>query len=206
MLPVTQSVIGPRGNCFSACLASLLEVPLETVPFFLSEPGDTHRFHWASRLDAWLSQFGLYALHFAADPARAVFPGCLHIITGISPRGRPHACIGKGPRVIWDPHPDRSGLSEIDGFVILSPTWERSVVGVSGGDPGRLQAFLDSAERVLADIGAFRASLGPRDLALLQIGLHASHMEEAIVAGDELRAKAHLRALAALVQQVREAA
>ena len=124
MIPIDQSVLGARGNCFSACLASLLEIPIEDVPFFLSEPGDVSRFQWAERLDAWLEPFGLYALHFFADPARpGAFPGVLHIMTGMSPRGRPHAVIGKGRFVVHDPHPDKTGLSSLDGFCLLVPRW-----------------------------------------------------------------------------------
>lgn len=204
MIPVQQTVTGPRGNCFSACLASLLEIPIESVPFFLSEIGDRTRFDWAARLDGWLGNFGLYALHFSTIPSSpSVMPAVLHIMTGISPRGRPHAVIGKGHHIVWDPHPDKSGLSEVDGYVLLVPTWEKSesIVGAPAGED--LATFRQSAERVLDDIAAFRASLDPRDLAFVQIGLHASHMEEAMVAGDALRAKAHLHALIDLVSQVR---
>lgn len=200
MIPVQQTVTGPRGNCFSACLASLLEIPIESVPFFLSEVGDRTRFDWASRLDDWLGNFGLYALHFSTIPrSPSVMPAVLHIMTGISPRGRPHAVIGKGHHIVWDPHPDRSGLTEVDGYVLLVPTFETGTrVGAES-----LEDFRQSAERVLDDIAAFRASLDPRDLAFVQIGLHASHMEEAITNGDALRAKAHLHALLDLVGKAR---
>ena len=200
MIPVDQHVTGPRGSCFAACLASLLELPIEAVPHeaFLGQPWDRHRFDWAARLDDFLEPFGLYALHFAADPERAAFPGTLHIMTGISPRGRPHAVVGKGHEIVHDPHPDKSGLSTVDGFVVLVPTWEHQA-----REQDAIQAFLGRAERVISDIAAFRRSLSPRDLLLVQIGLHASHMEEAIVVGDDLRAEAHLRALAGLVQKLR---
>jgi len=204
MIPVDQHVTGPRGSCMAACLASLLELPIQAVPHeaFLRQPGDTGRFQWAERLDAWLSQFGLYALHFMADPRSAIFPGCYHIITGISLRGRPHACVGWGPEVVHDPHPDKTGLSEIDGFVLLVPTWSRGSNNPEANSR-KLEEFQRSAEHILEDVGAFYRSLGPRDLLLVQIGLHASHMEEAITAGDELRAKSHLHALTGLVGRLR---
>lgn len=124
MIPIDQTVTGPRGNCMSACIASLLHLPIERVARFIREPGDTHIFQWAERLDDFLEPFGLYALHFAADPERATFPGVLHIMTGISPRGRPHAVIGKGRRIVHDPHPDKTGLVSVDGFCLLVPRWE----------------------------------------------------------------------------------
>ena len=124
MIPIDQTITGSRGNCFSACLASLLEIPIESVPLFLSEIGDRTRFDWANRLDQWLANFGLYALHFASTSgAPNVMPASLHIMTGISPRGRPHAVIGKAGRIVHDPHPEKSGLVETDGFIVLVPRW-----------------------------------------------------------------------------------
>ncbi len=32
MIPVYQTVHGPRGNCYAACIASILEVPLDALP------------------------------------------------------------------------------------------------------------------------------------------------------------------------------
>lgn len=111
----------------SACLASLLEMPLEEVPLFLSEPGDGTKFDWSLRLDDFLSPFGLYALHFSSYPVSpGMMPGVLHIMTGISPRGRPHAVIGKGYSIVHDPFPDKNqaGLEVVDGFILLVPRWE----------------------------------------------------------------------------------
>lgn len=108
-----------------ACVASLLELPIEAVPCddFLRQPGD-RPFDWASRLDDFLAQFGLYALHFSAK-GLATFPGCLHVITGFSARGRPHACVGRGRHVVWDPHPDQTGLmGPPDGFIVLAARLE----------------------------------------------------------------------------------
>lgn len=124
MIPVDQTITGPKGNCMSACIASLLHLPIEHVARFIREPEDTHIFQWADRLDDFLEPYGLYALHFAADPERAAFPGVLHIMTGISPRGRPHAVIGKGRCIVHDPHPDKTGLVSVDGFCLLVPRWE----------------------------------------------------------------------------------
>jgi hypothetical protein len=129
MIPIDQNITGSRGNCFSACLASLLEIPnVNSVPLFLSEPGDTSHFDWASRLDAWLSQFGLYALHFAtpevpASSFEGALPGSYYILGGRSPRGRPHAVVAKGHEIVHDPHPDKTNLVTVDGWIILVPTW-----------------------------------------------------------------------------------
>ena len=34
MIPVTQTTFAPAGNCLAACLASILEVPIEAIPNF----------------------------------------------------------------------------------------------------------------------------------------------------------------------------
>ncbi|HYX21755.1 MAG TPA: hypothetical protein VFA98_12995, partial [Thermoanaerobaculia bacterium] len=153
MIPVDQSITGPKGNCMSACVASLLHLPIEHVARFIREPGDTHIFQWADRLDEFLEPFGLYALHFAADPDRAAFPGVYHIMTGISPRGRPHAVIGKGHRIVHDPHPDKTGLVSVDGFCLLVPRWEakaaRAIAPIPRSDFAREPELLDVARTQL---------------------------------------------------------
>jgi hypothetical protein len=74
MLPVDQTTFGhPGGNCFSACVASLLELPIEEVPYFMGEPDEPNE-RWAERLDAFLETYGLYALHFDCDESRTLWP------------------------------------------------------------------------------------------------------------------------------------
>ncbi len=51
MTPVFQTRFGPDGNCYSACLATLLEVPLWDIPGL----GD----NWTRELSDWLRPFQL---------------------------------------------------------------------------------------------------------------------------------------------------
>lgn len=63
---------------------------------------------------------------------RHAFPNTLHILSGLSPRdrdlkgndgrGRTHSVVGKGGRIYWDPHPDRTGLLTIDDIEFVMPT------------------------------------------------------------------------------------
>lgn len=40
MIGVHQTVLTvPGGNCFEACIASLLEVPIDAVPYFATREG-----------------------------------------------------------------------------------------------------------------------------------------------------------------------
>ena len=55
---IMQTEFGPYGNCQSACLASLLGVPITEVPNFtaLSQNGDDNAVFAAQR--AWLKGYG----------------------------------------------------------------------------------------------------------------------------------------------------
>lgn len=54
MKPVDQAVVHRvHGDCWSACLASILELPLEAVPKFMWHFDDTDR-----AAELWLSRFG----------------------------------------------------------------------------------------------------------------------------------------------------
>lgn len=119
MKPVDQTTFGcPGGNCFSACVASLLGLPIADVPYFmgeLDEPGHI----WAERLDAWLAPRNLYALHFeTADPKKVLWPDGFYILVGKSPRGD-HAVVARKGEMVHDPHPTRAGLVSIEGFCLV---------------------------------------------------------------------------------------
>jgi len=66
-------------------------------------------------------------------------------------------------------------------------------------DAARLeQAF----GQVLDAIDQFEKRLSPRELKILQIGLRASHIEEALAHNEIDRARGHFRAMMKLVQQI----
>lgn len=126
MRPVDQTTFGhPGGNCFSACVASLLELPITDVPYFMDE--SEGRAKWHEQLDAWLEPRGFYASHFViVDLERAEMPRGHFILVGRSPRGD-HAVIARGRDVVHDPHPSRDGLLVVEGFVLLVPLFDRPV-------------------------------------------------------------------------------
>jgi hypothetical protein len=122
MIPVTQTRMGDHGNCLSACVASLLEIPIEWVPNFTRERDP--EISQPMKLNAWLSSIGLEALYCMTDIMHPehVIPDGYYIITGWSPRGRPHVVIGRGKHIVHDPHPSRAGLVSVDGFIMLCPS------------------------------------------------------------------------------------
>ena len=122
MIPVAQTRTGANGNCWPACIASILEIPLAEIPEFSLEPGQ-----WLLDVQEWLATLGLYYVQVSpADPmVRAAFaqPGHLyHVIEGLSPRGGQHAVVGDRGRMVWDPHPadgSKHGLVNVACFGLL---------------------------------------------------------------------------------------
>lgn len=109
--PIDQTTHGFNdGNCFSACIASILEIPLDIVPRFFGPSADFLR---------WLAPQGLAAtLYKSAD---YVPPGYA-IAAGPSLRfgGRLHACVAYDGAVVHDPHFSRDGLPRgIEDYVVI---------------------------------------------------------------------------------------
>jgi hypothetical protein len=129
MLPVTQDKFGDKeGNCFAACLASILHLPLESVPNFCSKPST-----WWDDTNKWLAKDGLRLLSMQAegDWQAAVLEGLYVIYSGKGPRGFNHCCVGLNGIIVWDPHPSRDGLEKIelvDLFIATAPE-QRTVRG-----------------------------------------------------------------------------
>jgi hypothetical protein len=100
------------GNCFAACIASLLDLPIGEVPNFCAEDS------WCYDVNAWLSQYDLSYIDLKVttrDHWVLNFSG-YHIISGPSPRSekdRPisHCVIGLGKSIVHDPMPGGGGLS-----------------------------------------------------------------------------------------------
>ena len=119
MKPVMQTTFGKkRGNCLQACIASILEIDIESIPWFGT------RSDWFDKMNAWLSaEHDLVAIDIVADSVQP-WTGChlgYHIIAGPSPRGDFwHAVVGYRGEMVHDPHPSGDGLrkeKEITLFV-----------------------------------------------------------------------------------------
>jgi hypothetical protein len=135
MIPVDQTRLNspganrpeePPGNCFSACIASILELRLSEVPDELEfwTPRAHPRHSWVlyeQRMNSWLRDRGLIMLispyagcrYFGANESLDLY--C--VISGSSPRypDWKHAVVGnirggQEARIVHDPHPSRAGL------------------------------------------------------------------------------------------------
>lgn len=115
--PVDQTTFydeekGTRGDCMSACIASLFGLPLDAVPRFIDAgPG---RF-WESILE--FCEFGGWQHECHGDPAK-VPPDTYCIVSGKSPRNDKitHAVIYLNGKMVHDPHPDRTGILDERNF------------------------------------------------------------------------------------------
>jgi hypothetical protein len=117
MRPVDQTTYGALdGNCFSACVASILELPIEDVPPFVIYGGD-----WARYFSRWLAARDLAMTYYNAMRGDRSPPG-FSIAGGPSKRfgGRKHACVALDGIVVHDPHWSRDGLPlGIVGYVMI---------------------------------------------------------------------------------------
>lgn len=125
MTPVDQTLIHDyKGDCFRACMASVLDLKIEDVPNFASGTTSTDDF-WIE-VRAWLDKMNLTMIAITIEKAetldRMYFEYNHYVIlTGVSPRLRPdgspkyHAVVGRtkgyGIEIVHDPHPDRTGLA-----------------------------------------------------------------------------------------------
>lgn len=127
MIPVYQTIMhdpdnGQYGDCFRACIASLMELPIEEVPHFMDGLGVDEGRIGLRRACDWLKVvgYGTIAYHAAWTPEElhlwqddflmALNPNTHHIISGYTARNTFHSVIGKGGHMVHDPHPSGIGL------------------------------------------------------------------------------------------------
>lgn len=117
MKPVDQTTFGhPGGNCFSACVASLLHLSIEDVPYFMGAD------NWFQAFAEWLRPRGFYPVCFKIDTAKDDLwrPAGFYILGGESVRG-PHAIVAREHFDVHDPHPSRAGLVSREDATLLVP-------------------------------------------------------------------------------------
>lgn len=123
---VYQTKFGkPEGNCFSACIASILEVGIDDVPCYHEDKGV-----WYRKYQQWLRS---YKLDFVAisdwqGEGKEVCPNVYSIVGGISPRNLPHSVVYFGLDMVHDPHPEGGGVRDITEWIYLVPMFpERNI-------------------------------------------------------------------------------
>lgn len=128
-----------RGNCFAACIASLLELPIEEVPnvevFFQFEDS----FYWSEVMSEFLRlkgyelmndnmvkrfhpEFG-YSFEGTDENGKISdyykYVDVYYLVSGKSAMGVSHICIYQNGKLIHDPHPTKEGLISLTNFQTL---------------------------------------------------------------------------------------
>lgn len=161
MKPVFQKIIcKERGDCFSACLASLLEVPLESVPSFNALAIDSglnypvsiaynHIRDWLAGLGFTLmstsfkqvhdyrSMLGQYAL--LTVPSQKFGPTCSHCVIGQyqwDPKHGPETAIKLF--IVHDPNPGNAPYPDD-----LEPSLVKFLVPKSPSVDGMCHSFVE---------------------------------------------------------------
>ncbi len=121
MKPVNQTkMTPPNGDCFAACIASILELPLNEVPNY-SQQGE-----WWLQWNEWLSKRGLYLVEFHDQKSKGKeYLKGYHIITGKSYSGDwNHSVVGMDGEIVHDPNPAQKGIRSHQWygvFVAINP-------------------------------------------------------------------------------------
>ncbi len=121
LTPVWQTEHGPGGNCYAACLATILGVPLADVPDLRGDPV------WGPKLNAWLIPQGwLATFHkaFGREVRRTKAPPGLAILSHRLFTGQVHAAVFVDGRFFHDPA-DRP-LYRQDTLALLWTIFERT--------------------------------------------------------------------------------
>jgi hypothetical protein len=115
VIPVKQLILhdpanGKYGDCFRACVASLMEFPCEKVPHFFDkdDPDGWYMFkQYCIRMG-----YEIFSVYDAHPPISYTD---YYIATGHSPRfpDALHCTIYRRGILVHDPHPDNSGILDI---------------------------------------------------------------------------------------------
>jgi hypothetical protein len=103
---------GLHGNCQQAAVGSLLGLRLAEVPNFMEQPQGFWRSFWD-----FVRERG-FAIVELSGPRHF---DCYHLAYGPSARGCGHAVIYRAGKLVWDPHPSRAGLIEVETCCLLVP-------------------------------------------------------------------------------------
>lgn len=128
MIPIKQTILSSvdgniRGNCFRACLASMLEIPnIDDIPAFEQMSNET----WFQVFYKWLVSVG-YQFHGTGHPdgkKEFEYEGIdgYYMAVGKSPREyvkAGHGVVYKQGKLVHDPHPNNEGILTFDSFYMI---------------------------------------------------------------------------------------
>lgn len=124
MKPVKQTKLYGRdgihnGNCFAACLASMLDIPLWMVPAFEDMFGRSTNYY-LHRTEEWLEKFFKLELNYSEKHEIEKLPE-FYIASGESPRGVKHSVIYSEGKLVHDPHFSDAGIIDVEWVWYFTP-------------------------------------------------------------------------------------
>lgn len=121
MIPIYQTIFdNKKGDCYAACIASIFEIPLESVP----KPNGIDDDFWPIYHE-WFAKYNARVISVARGDF--IPPDAYLVGTVKSPRFKDtdHAVVIYGNKVVHDPHPDRTSerddLSEVFSIDFIFP-------------------------------------------------------------------------------------
>ena len=102
---------GVIGDCFRACICSLLEIDINAAPNFVEDPD------WPEQLYSFLTRYGCILEWNETGPPEGTE---YYIVQGTSPRGVNHSVIYKDGKLAHDPHPDGGGVTDPFAYLWLA--------------------------------------------------------------------------------------
>lgn len=122
MIPVFQTKFENDGNCYAACLASILELCLEDIPDF---PNIYSEDEWFEKCRQWCrarTGMDILKITFPNNNHGFFMPG--YCIGVGKVEGFYHAVICRNGKVVHDPFPGEPNMKTIEYahiFVVLDP-------------------------------------------------------------------------------------
>lgn len=102
-----------RGNCYAACLASILELKISDLPKFEDLPPDGS---WFTETQLFLNKYNLWM------DVQYDIPEYYSIAQGPSPRGKwGHAVVYFKDKLLHDPYPGGEGITKVEEYLVIKP-------------------------------------------------------------------------------------
>lgn len=122
---IDQTILGAKGNCFSACLAMMLGLPLSEVPNFCDAPGfdESPGEAFMNAAHDWLASIGYWHITINAqgEAFKRYYSKGFVMAAGFTDRGFLHSVIYKDGELWHDPHPSHQGIKEVLEVDLIYP-------------------------------------------------------------------------------------
>ena len=119
MKPVDQTIFGfEKGNCMQACIASIFEVSLDSIPNFMRDGEKNYSYN----LYEWCEEFGIICFNISTGgDSVKIFKDMYVVVAGKSPRdeSQQHAVIYYNGNMVHDPHADKTGIIGEPLFIMV---------------------------------------------------------------------------------------